>query len=44
MEIQEKRVDIKKGGIAGEGEGNVNEEGGRRIQFGLSRCNLELYM
>ena len=44
MEIQEKRVDIKKGGIIGEGEGNVSEEGGRRIQFGLSRCSLELYL
>ena len=31
MEIQEKRVDIKKGGIIGKGERNVSEEGGRRI-------------
>ena len=32
-EIQEKGVDIRKGGITGEGEGNVSEEGGRRIHF-----------
>ena len=43
-EIQEKGVDIRKGGITGEGEGNICEEEGKRIQFRLSRCSLELYL
>ena len=33
----EKGVDTRKGGITGEGRGSVSEEGGRRIQLGLSR-------